>query len=120
MAAPFGGCRPNAGSAELRGVRPRVDSLPLLPYLLCSYGGCMRTQVQRWGNSLAVRIPKAFAVDLGLDRDAHVDLQVREGALVIRPSAEYRFELSILLSQVNPENLHGELQWQGPTGREEW
>ena len=80
----------------------------------------MRSQVQKWGNSLAVRIPKAFAADLGLDRNVQVDVLVEDGALVVRPCATPLFELKALLDQVEPENLHAEFDWGGPIGKEQW
>ena len=80
----------------------------------------MRTQVQRWGNSLAVRIPKAFAVDLGLERDVAVELKVQDGALVIRRSKTAHYDLQDLLSQVTDSNLHSEMDWHGSAGIEEW
>ena len=47
----------------------------------------MRAKVQRWGNSLALRIPKSFAVDAGLDQESVVDVALVEGKLVITPVA---------------------------------
>ena len=46
----------------------------------------MRTKVQRWGNSLAVRIPKVFAEEMGLVVDSAVDLRVCDGKLVVEPA----------------------------------
>ena len=40
----------------------------------------MKTRVQKWGNSLAVRIPKSFAAEVGLHEDAAVELSVAKGA----------------------------------------
>jgi len=84
----------------------------------------MRTQVQKWGNSLALRIPRAFALELGLGADAQVELTLEEGRLVLRPhvsphvSGEHR--LAALLDQVTPENLHAEIDFGGPVGGESW
>ncbi len=80
----------------------------------------MRTQVQRWGNSLAVRIPKPYAADLGLDQESAVDLVVEDGCLVIRPATTPRYELSDLLSRVTDENLHTEISSGPPVGEEAW
>ncbi len=78
----------------------------------------MRTSVQRWGNSLAVRIPRAFATDLGIGQDATVDLSVVDGALVLRPTHGVRYSLDELLARVTDENLHPAVDWGAPVGRE--
>lgn len=80
----------------------------------------MKTQVQKWGNSLAVRIPKAFASDLGLDQDSAIELALEDGCLVLRPIAMAKYELSNLLSQVTEDNRHDEYDFGGPAGSEQW
>lgn len=80
----------------------------------------MRTQVQKWGNSLAVRIPKAFAASLGIEDNTTVELAMEEGSLVVRPAPTRVYELRLLLDQVSEANLHGEADWGEATGREEW
>ena len=80
----------------------------------------MKAQVQKWGNSLALRIPKAFAADLGLARDSSVELSLKDGNLVVRPSSIQRYELSDLLLRVTDANLHGEQDYGDATGSEEW
>ena len=80
----------------------------------------MKTQVQKWGNSLALRIPKAFAADLGLAQDTPVELTLEDGNLVIRPSSTQRYELSSLLTQVTEANVHGEQNYGDAVGSEEW
>ncbi len=80
----------------------------------------MKTQVQKWGNSLALRIPKAFAAELGLAPGFPVELSVKEGNLVVRPSSIQRYVLSDLLTRVTEANLHGEQDYGDPVGSEEW
>ena len=80
----------------------------------------MKTRIQKWGNSLAVRIPKAFAEDLGLDQGSTVDVALKDGCLVLKPTALPKYELGSLLSRVTEENLHGEYDFGGPTGNERW
>ena len=48
----------------------------------------MRTRVQKWGNSLALRIPKAFATEVGLQRETSVEVSLSDGKLVITPVTE--------------------------------
>ncbi|SNR69030.1 AbrB/MazE/SpoVT family DNA-binding domain-containing protein [Desulfurobacterium atlanticum] len=78
----------------------------------------MLTKVQKWGNSLAVRIPSAFAKEIGLCPDTEVELKLEDNKLVIIPNK--RRQLEELLKQVTPENLHSEIDWGEKSGEEEW
>jgi antitoxin MazE len=79
----------------------------------------MTTQVNRWGNSLAVRIPTAFAKELQLAEGAEIVLTRVEGGLELRPKNN-GYSLKELLAQITPENLHGETDWGPRVGREVW
>jgi antitoxin MazE len=79
----------------------------------------MRSQVKKWGNSLALRIPKSFAIEAGLQEDAVVDLVLVEGKLVVTPRPE-PISLEKLLAGITTDNLHGEQDLGGPIGREVW
>jgi len=80
----------------------------------------MKTQVQKWGNSLALRIPRAFAVELGLAADADVNLSLEDGRLILQPYSQRRYRLSDLLDRVTAENLHAESDFGPPVGGESW
>lgn len=80
----------------------------------------MRTRIQRWGNSLALRIPKPFAAEAGLEQQSEVDVSVVDGALVVKLCPEATYSLEDLLSQVTEENRHGEFDSGPPVGREVW
>jgi len=80
----------------------------------------MQTKVQKWGNSLALRIPKSFAEEAKVGDGSTVDLSIADGHLVIRPVRPQRFELHTLLAEVKEENLHAEISTGEPTGREAW
>jgi len=80
----------------------------------------MTTRVQRWGNSLAVRIPKSFAADAGLREDAPVELSLVKGKLIIQSVREEPLTLKELLRGVTDENLHGEWDTGPPVGKEVW
>jgi antitoxin MazE len=80
----------------------------------------MRTRIQRWGNSLALRIPKTVAVDAGLASDSVVDVALVEGKVVVTPLPEERFTLDRLLSGVTDDNLHGESATGPAVGQEIW
>jgi antitoxin MazE len=80
----------------------------------------MRVQVQKWGNSLALRIPKSFAQETHLDQGSVVDLSLKEGEITITPVAESEYSLEELLSQVTKKNLHPEVRTGSPRGKEVW
>ena len=79
----------------------------------------MRTKAQKWGNSLAVRIPKAIADQAGVREDDEVEIEV--AARVIRMKARRREPgLAELLQKITLENLHSEADFGRPEGREAW
>ena len=70
----------------------------------------MRTRIERWGNNLALRIPKAFALESGLEEGGEVELSVEKGSLVVVPKVP-SYTLEELLAGVRPSNLHAATQW---------
>jgi len=80
----------------------------------------MRTRVQKWGNSLALRIPKSFAAEIGLAENLAVDMSVTEGRLVVQRQSEESPCLEDLLRCVTAENLHGEWETGPAVGKEVW
>ncbi len=80
----------------------------------------MTTKVQKWGNSLALRIPKSFAEDVHLENGAEVNLTIEDGRLVVQPSSKSKYSLSALLKQISDDNLHHEVEWGKARGHEAW
>jgi antitoxin MazE len=80
----------------------------------------MRTRVQKWGNSLALRIPKSFATEVGLTHNSPVEVSLVGGKLIIVPIANPKLTLKQLLAQVTEDNLHHEVDTGPATGREVW
>jgi antitoxin MazE len=80
----------------------------------------MKTRVQKWGNSLALRIPKSFAADAGLREDSPVELSLSGGKLIVEPSGAEPLSLEELLKGVTDENIHGEWDIGPPVGKERW
>ena len=80
----------------------------------------MRLRVQKWGNSLALRIPAAFARDTGIGSGAEVDLTMEDGRLVITPSPLGPYSLKELLEGVTEENRHESVETGAARGRETW
>lgn len=80
----------------------------------------MRTRVKKWGNGLAVRIPRSFAADVGLEPDADVDMALVDGTLVITSTKRGDARLAELLARVTEENRHEEVDSGGVVGGEAW
>jgi antitoxin MazE len=80
----------------------------------------MLTKIQKWGNSLALRIPKAFAVDAQLENDSVVEVLLVDGQIVIKPVARPQWSLEQLLAGVNSDNLHREVDTGDAMGIEIW
>ena len=77
----------------------------------------MRTKLTKWGNSLAVRIPKLFAVQLGVDKGNDVEVNMKDNVIVISSPGP---SLETMLSQIKPENIHKETDTGDVTGSEIW
>ncbi|MSR31731.1 MAG: AbrB/MazE/SpoVT family DNA-binding domain-containing protein [Gemmataceae bacterium] len=80
----------------------------------------MKTRVQKWGNSLALRIPKSFALEAGLHANAAVELTLVQGALVIHPVAPQPITLDELLRGITDDNIPGEWKTGPAIGKEVW
>lgn len=80
----------------------------------------MLTKVQKWGNSLAVRIPKPMAAELGIADNSQVNLAFHDGKLTVSPVAIPKYSLADLLAGINKKNLHREIDWGVPQGKEAW
>ena len=78
----------------------------------------MQTKIQKWGNSLGLRIPRALAAEAQVVEGQAVDLTVENGCLQIRPLRLRRYALGELLNRVTPDNIHTEISTGGPVGRE--
>lgn len=79
----------------------------------------MRARIQKWGNSLAVRIPKAFAQQLGMAQDSEIEVELGDSELVIRPAGA-TYTLRDLVAEIRPETRHDEVATGDPIGREVW
>jgi len=69
----------------------------------------METRVRKWGNSLALRIPKPLAAQLGLEVDTAVELFLERETLVVALKGTRRYTLNGLLAKVTDRNRHGEV-----------
>jgi antitoxin MazE len=80
----------------------------------------MQTKIQKWGNSLGLRIPRTFAAEAQVGEGSTVDLSVEGGRLLVRPLRAWRYTLSELLKKVTRRNLQSGVATGAPAGRETW
>jgi antitoxin MazE len=80
----------------------------------------MQTKIQKWGNSLGLRIPRSFAAEAQVEEGATVDLSIEDGRLLIRPLRVRKYSLRALLRKVSRRKLHGEVSTGKAVGREAW
>ena len=80
----------------------------------------MRSKIQQWGNSLALRIPKAYAADAGLSRNAEVDIHLVDGEIHISPVPPEKLSLEALVSQITADNRHDQVFPDDSVGVEAW
>ena len=78
----------------------------------------VQTKVQKWGNSLGVRIPRGLAEEVGLGAGTEVSLTAQDGELVLRPSVPSRFSLADLLAGITAENIHASIDAGDAVGDE--
>jgi antitoxin MazE len=79
----------------------------------------MTSRVATWGNSLALRIPRAVAAEANVRDGDAVDVSVQDGAIVIRPAAR-RYSIEDLVAGITPARRHGETTWGRRVGKEAW
>jgi antitoxin MazE len=80
----------------------------------------MKTRIQKWGNSLALRIPRPFAEESNLHEDSAVDVTVRNGKLIVVPLRQSQLTLEELVRQITPENRHEAVETGEAVGSEIW
>ena len=80
----------------------------------------MLTKVQKWGNSLALRIPKAFAVEALLENNSFVEISISERQIIITPVPTPSWTLDELLADITDTNLHNEIDTGFAVGNEVW
>lgn len=78
----------------------------------------MQTKVQKWGNSLGVRIPRALADQVHIGEGSVVDIEEQDGTIVIRQVAPKEYTLDELVAGITDENRHGEVDTGKAVGKE--
>lgn len=80
----------------------------------------IQARVQKWGNSLAVRIPKPIAQEVGLGQNSLVTVSISEGKLLLELAPEPHYTLEQLMAEVKTDNLHHEIETGPAVGLEVW
>ncbi|HEY8205320.1 MAG TPA: AbrB/MazE/SpoVT family DNA-binding domain-containing protein [Pyrinomonadaceae bacterium] len=80
----------------------------------------MKARIQKWGNSLALRIPKSFAAHSSIEQGSVVDLSLDNGRMIVEAAKEQEYSLEELLARVTKKNLHSEVDFGAPVGKEVW
>jgi antitoxin MazE len=78
-----------------------------------------QARIQKWGNSLAIRIPKPFALEIGLEQNSLVTVSIEEGKLLLEP-AKPTYSLEEMLAKVTKDNVHHEVETGPAVGNEAW
>lgn len=80
----------------------------------------MEAKVKKWGKSLGVRLPKAFSSKAGITEGTDIELEIEGDKITIVPRPKKDYTLDELLSMVSEENIHYEIQTNGPLGNGIW
>jgi antitoxin MazE len=78
----------------------------------------MEAIIRKWGNSLGVRIPSNIAKDISIVEGSHVEIEDKDGQIIIRPRNKY--DLKEMLKDIKKSNIHEEIDNSGPIGNEVW
>lgn len=80
----------------------------------------MTTIITKWGNSLAVRIPRALAEQVQIQEGSDVSLSISGDSIVITPKKRKKYILDELLEGMTPEKFHSEVDTGITMGNEIW
>jgi antitoxin MazE len=80
----------------------------------------MNTKVQKWGNSLGIRIPFTITKSLNIKANTSIQIKIEGDKIVMQPIKNIEYDLKELISQINESNRHDEQEWGNPIGNEIW
>ena len=78
----------------------------------------MDAVIRKWGNSPAVRLSSSAMKIAAFDIEQRVTIKATKGRIVIEPADKLEFKLEDLMAGITPENIHGEVDFGGPAGKE--
>jgi antitoxin MazE len=79
----------------------------------------MKTTVKKWGNSLAIRIPKNISKETMVTEGSNIDITVEKGKIILSPSQK-EYSLKELLKNISNKNIHSEISTGNHVGGEIW
>ena len=80
----------------------------------------MNTKVQKWGNSLGIRLPLSITKSLNIKANTSIQIKIEGDKILIQPIKNIEFDLKELISHINESNHHDEQEWGNPIGNEIW
>ena len=80
----------------------------------------MATRIRKWGNSIAVRLPKYVAEAASLTEGTPVTIESRDGRIIVEPVRATVYRLDDLVRKINGRNRHELVKTGKPRGREVW
>lgn len=83
----------------------------------------MTTKIQKWGNSLAMRLPKKLADSFNLKAGSQIVFITNSDGFTIRPEIKVKipkYTLEDLVAGITSKNRHKEFDWGKPMGKEIW
>ena len=80
----------------------------------------MHVTVQKWGNSLALRIPKIVAKQIHVHKGSRMDMSLTAGKIILSSTDMEEYNLNSLLKKIDKKNIHGEISFAKPLGKEVW
>jgi antitoxin MazE len=78
----------------------------------------LKTIIKKWGNSFAIRIPKAIIDDANLEINSEIEISLKDGQITLVPVKEKNFTLESLVAGITNENQHGEIDTGYSVGNE--
>ncbi len=78
----------------------------------------MTTKIQKWGNSLAIRIPKSFAETTQIREGSEIKLSLEQDKIIVTKKEKPKYTLKDLVSKINERNIHKEISFGSPVGKE--
>jgi len=78
----------------------------------------MTTKIQKWGNSLAIRIPKSFAETTQIKEGSEIKLSLEQDKIIVTKKEKPKYTLKDLVSKINARNIHKEISFGSPKGKE--
>ena len=80
----------------------------------------MNTKVQKWGNSLGIRIPISITKSLNIKANTSIQIKIEGDKIIMQPVKNIEYDLKELIGQINESNRHDEQEWGNPVGNEIW